>query len=776
MKIIISINNKLKKYQIGPGKRYKIGQASDCDITVSYETVSRSHLLIWEESGKLFVEDIGSTNGTFVNGYKLREGEAQEIAKDQKVYISNKNVFLQIHSKAAEKNEQNGTGLKGQKGGEKKGRSLSDYLKKKQEIFIGRSSTCDIVLNDIAVSRKHARVFKVKEKVFVEDLNSKNGIYINGKKVSKTELKRSDTLFIMLHAFSLQKVASDYSEEAAISTKSISKIYSNGYQGLQDTTLQIPYKKMVALMGPSGCGKSTLMKALNGDNPPTSGKVKIFGLDMADHFEMLKHVIGYVPQENIVHEDLTVNDSLYYAAKLRLPEDTSDDFIKNRIDEVLEALKINDKKLRKNKVSELSGGQKKRISIAVEILSKPKILFLDEPTSPLDPETIEEFLNCVKNLCSEGTTVVMVTHKPEDLNYVDRVIFMGVKGHMVFDGDKDELLSYFNVQHIIPLYSMLSILNNTKHWYEKWKSSTNTEPGPTKEIKVSQLQVNRFHQVFWLSRRYFSVKTGNLKNLAIMLLQPVLIALLVVLAFDILIAVEVINIPQPDGTELEERKTIPNLGLLFLMAVAAVWFGVSNSAKEIVGEKDILKRESMINMRLSSYIFSKLLILSIISAVQLLILLALLFLNYDDLSSFGYTFEFLMLVSLCSITFGLLLSSVTSTSEEVMSILPIALMPQIILAGMIQPIENTLTMYLSYFTLGRWGTEGLARIQDLEQDEEPFMEVLEGRLYNEDLFDVPVDELMLNSLNYNIYFLIFLFFIMITAVYFLTQGKIKSAK
>ena len=243
-----------------------------------------------------------------------------------------------------------------------------------------------------------------------------------------------------------------------------------------------------------------------------------------------------------------------------------------------------------------------------------------------------------------------------------------------------------------------------------------------------------------------------------------------------MIAVEVINIPQPDGTELEERKTIPNLGLLFLMAVAAVWFGVSNSAKEIVGEKDILKRESMINMRLSSYIFSKLLILSIISAVQLLILLALLFLNYDDLSSFGYTFEFLMLVSLCSITFGLLLSSVTSTSEEVMSILPIALMPQIILAGMIQPIENTLTMYLSYFTLGRWGTEGLARIQDLEQDEEPFMEVLEGRLYNEDLFDVPVDELMLNSLNYNIYFLIFLFFIMITAVYFLTQGKIKSAK
>ena len=184
----------------------------------------------------------------------------------------------------------------------------------------------------------------------------------------------------------------------------------------------------------------------------------------------------------------------------------------------------------------------------------------------------------------------------------------------------------------------------------------------------------------------------------------------------------------------------------------------------------------MAKLIISSYIFSKLLILSIISAVQLLILLALLFLNYDDLSSFGYTFEFLMLVSLCSITFGLLLSSVTSTSEEVMSILPIALMPQIILAGMIQPIENTLTMYLSYFTLGRWGTEGLARIQVLEQDEEPFMEVLEGRLYNEDLFDVPVDELMLNSLNYNIYFLIFLFFIMITAVYFLTQGKIKSAK
>ncbi len=776
MKIIISINNKLKKYQIGPGKRYKIGQASDCDITVSYETVSRSHLLIWEESGKLFVEDIGSTNGTFVNGYKLREGEAQEIAKDQKVYISNKNVFLQIHSKAAEKNEQNGTGLKGQKGGEKKGRSLSDYLKNKQEIFIGRSKDCDIVLNDISVSRKHARVYKVNNKVFVEDLGSKNGIFVNGKKVSKAALNSTDTLFIMLHAFSLEKVASDYSEEAAISTLSISKTYSNGYKGLQDTTLQIPYKKMVALMGPSGCGKSTLMKALNGDNPPTKGTVKIFGLDMAEHFEMLKHIIGYVPQENIVHEDLTVNDSLYYAAKLRLPEDTSEDFIKTRITEVLEALKINDKEIRKNKVSELSGGQKKRISIAVEILSKPKILFLDEPTSPLDPETIEEFLNCVKKLCEEGTTVVMVTHKPEDLNYVHRVIFMGVKGHMVFDGDKDDLLSYFKLNHIIPLYSMLSIEKNTENWYQKWNSKINPKPSGPKIIKVSQLQVNRFHQIFWLSRRYLSVKTGNLKNLAIMLLQPVLIALLVMLAFETLMAEEILLIPQFDGSELEDTKLVPNLGLLFLMAVAAVWFGVSNSAKEIVGEKDILKREYMINMRLSSYLISKLLILSIISAVQLMILLALLFMNYSDLTSFGYTFGFLMLVSLCSITFGLLLSSVTSTSEEVMSILPIALMPQIILAGMIQPIENTLTMYLSYFTLGRWGTEGLSRIQDMEQEDEPFMEVLEGRLYNEDLFDVPVEDVMLNSLNYNIYFLVFLFFIMITAVYFLTQGKIKSAK
>jgi ABC-type multidrug transport system ATPase subunit/pSer/pThr/pTyr-binding forkhead associated (FHA) protein/ABC-type multidrug transport system permease subunit len=768
MNILLSLNNKTQEITLAPNKKYIIGRSSSADIIANFDAISGNHLKIWLEGGDLFIEDLDSTNGTYIDLHKILAGQPIKVGSNKVVYLSNKKVFIKIQEKR---------GMSSSQINSPPTKSISELLKNKSELFIGRSADCDIVINDVAVSRKHARVYKEKGKVFVKDYGSTNGIYLNGKKITKAELRNEDTFFIMLHAFSLKKAPTNYSNEVAISAIAVTKVFSNGFQGLQKTTLQVPYKKMVALMGPSGCGKSTLMKALNGDSPPTEGSVKIFGLDMAEHFEMLKHIIGYVPQENIVHEDLTVEQSLYYAAKLRLPEDTSNEYILKRITEVLEALKINNSDIRKNKVAKLSGGQKKRISIAVEILSKPKILFLDEPTSPLDPETIEEFLNCVKGLCENGTTVVMVTHKPDDLNYVDKVIFMGVEGHLVFDGVKEDLLPHFKMDNLIALYAMLSHIKKTKYWYQDWveRNKLNEKSSP-KKIKVSQLQVNRGLQIFWLSRRYLSVKVGNLKNLSIMLLQPVLIAILVILAFDYLIIEQVISIPMPDGTESEESKTIPNTGLLFLMAIAAIWFGVSNSAKEIVGEKDILKREYMINMRLSSYLISKLLILTLISSIQVSILLGLLFFSYQNLTSFVFTFEFLMVVSLCSITFGLLLSSVTSTTEEVMSILPIALMPQIILAGVIQPIENEITMYLSYFTLGRWGTEGLARIQDLEQEEQPFMGQLSERLYNQDLYEGELKDIAINSLTSNIYFLLLLFLLMILIVYFLNKNKLKSSK
>jgi ABC-type multidrug transport system ATPase subunit len=325
---------------------------------------------------------------------------------------------------------------------------------------------------------------------------------------------------------------------------------------------------------------------------------------MYDHFDMIKHIIGYVPQENIVHEELTVNQSLYYSAKIRLPEETSEQEIQHRINEVLKSLKIDNQVIRETKIEKLSGGQKKRVSIAVELLTKPKILFLDEPTSPLDPETIEEFLSCIRKLCKEGTTVIMVTHKPEDLNFVDRVVFMGVNGFLSYDGPKEGLYQHYGKENLISIYALLSSKEKSRQWYESWFKEKNEKATTFKNEVIKRSNVNTLHQTYWLTQRYFKIKSGNTKNLVLMLLQPIFIALLIALSFDKLVSKNLLYMEEPQ------------LGIMFLMAIAAIWFGVSNSAKEIVAEKDIAKREFMINVKLGPYLFSKHLVLFFLSAVQ----------------------------------------------------------------------------------------------------------------------------------------------------------------
>lgn len=339
-------------------------------INLKSEVVSRQHLKISFNAGKVWVKDLGSANGTYIDGTRLNPKEEYKLTPGVTVILADaKHVRIKINP-----NGQN-SGIPSIKEDSGKLQSFSQLLTQKPDIVIGRDPSCDIVLNDKDVSRKHARVFYKGETVYVEDLKSTNGVFLNGKRINKIEkLQSSDTLFIGLHAFSLNKQARNLEEKSAITARGIEKTFDNGYKGLQSTSIQIPYKQMVALMGPSGCGKSTLLKALNGDSPPSAGQVKIFGLDLNEHFEMLKHMIGYVPQDNIVHEELTVKKSLFFAAKLRLPENMQQKEIAARIDEVLTALNINNKTIRATRIKKLSGGQKKRVSIAVELLTKPKIL------------------------------------------------------------------------------------------------------------------------------------------------------------------------------------------------------------------------------------------------------------------------------------------------------------------------------------------------------------------------------------------------------------------
>ncbi|HSI70851.1 MAG TPA: FHA domain-containing protein [Gillisia sp.] len=689
-----------KKIELSPNREYVIGRKGHgADIEINDSSASRKHGIIQKQNGKIYIRDTGSLNGIYINDNKIEPQALVEINNSDNIHITSEN-FTIYSGDNSNIEESNGVASK-----EKTPIPSSKFkhaIKDKGVLSIGRLSVNDIPIDDPTVSRRHAKITYENNQYFIEDLGSKNKTYLNGNEVRrKTKLEDSDIVTISFYTINLLEGFKDLKKQKnSISAITIEKVYPNGKVGLQPLSLNIKTSSFIALMGPSGCGKSTLLKCLNGENPATSGEVYIHGLSLNKNFNLIKKKIGYVPQDDIIHKELTVYKTLYYAAKLRLPDDTTDEEINKRIKKVIKDLNLEQDK-KKNildiQVGDLSGGQRKRISIAVELLTEPTILFLDEPTSPLDPETIENFLKSLRSLTKEGTTIIMVTHKPEDLNYVDEVVFLGVQGHLTYKGSSSQLVSSFEVNNIVEVYSRMSNPQEVAHFYKKPATGSNLAPTPVEMNKDKPDSF--FRQLYWMAVRYFRIKLADKQNLLLLLAQPIIIAGLVCLVFNQF-----------------------RIGVLFLMTISAIWFGVSNAAKEIVGELNVYKRERMFNLKINAYILSKCIVLSIIALIQTLIFVSIIYLNFkidpvpafEDvyLKSFLPAVIFMFYISFSATLMGLFLSAYFTSTEKVMTVVPITLMPQILLAGVMTKIDSVLVEILSFFTLGRWGTEGFARIQD----------------------------------------------------------------
>lgn len=673
------------------------------DVEIDSRTASRKHALVKKVGTKVFIKDLESANGILLNAKRIVSNDWMEITLKDRVTIASQTFTLFDEVVVPVEEEISSQPESAEEPQLKETSDFKSQIDKKGFLNVGRLPSNDIVFDDPTVTRVHARISVEDKKYYVEDLGSKNKTYINGREVTgKVALKDSDVVTISSYMINLIEGSKDLRKEKyAIKAVSIQKKYPNNKIGLQSLSMDIPNSSFVALMGPSGCGKSTLLKCLNGDNPATSGEVFIHGLSLRKNFNLIKKKIGYVPQDDIIHKELTVYKTLFYAAKLRLPDDTTNEEINKRINKVITDLNLNqdkEKDIKDVKVGSLSGGQRKRISIAVELLTEPTILFLDEPTSPLDPETIESFLMSLQKLAHSGTTIVMVTHKPEDLNYVDQVIFLGVQGHLVYKGPAQLLTSHFGAENIIQVYSKMSDSNMVKSTYYQKPNAIAYKNSNTTDFKRDKPD-SLWLQLYWLVSRYFNIKINDKENLLLLLAQPVIIASLVCLVFDRL-----------------------QIGVLFLMAISAIWFGVSNAAKEVVGELSVYKRERMFNLNIHTYILSKWIVLALIALVQTIVFVSVIYLNfkfntYGDfdkvyLRPYGQGILFMFYISFSASLIGLWLSSSLNSTEKVMTVVPIALMPQIMLAGVMTKINNVFVEILSFFTLGRWGTEGFARLQD----------------------------------------------------------------
>lgn len=477
-----------------------------------------------------------------------------------------------------------------------------------------------------------------------------------------------------------------------------------------DVSLSIEPGELVAIIGGSGAGKTTLMNAICGYNRPTSGHVLINGEELYDTYDALKNIIGYVPQQDIVYDNLTLFSMLDYAAKLRLPDDVSREERQRRVQQVIEIVELKGKE--ETMIRRLSGGQKKRASIAVELLSDPTLFFLDEPASGLDPGTERNLMRTLKNMTDSGKTIVLVTHSTLNLQVCDKIIFMGRGGNLCFYGSAREAEEFFHVNNLVDVYNMMT--EDPMRWkalYEQrvrqQRSTSNQNAGQRSgPQKIAKSKHSWLRQIGILSARYARLLINDRQRLAMVLLQAPILAFLISLV--------------KDGNEFERYNITKSL--LFALSCSAFWIGMLNAIQEVCKEREILRREYMTGLHLSSYILSKLLVLGSLCVIQSILLVSVFFGTVGGpkegvlLPPYLEMFLTVFLTAFSSAAMGLFVSSLFKNPDRAMTAAPILLMPQILFSGLLFNLEGV-TKVISWFTICRWSVEGFgttSNLNDLE--------------------------------------------------------------
>jgi ABC-type multidrug transport system ATPase subunit/pSer/pThr/pTyr-binding forkhead associated (FHA) protein len=744
-----------------------IGRDTNMDVRIAAEAglVSRRHAVIKRRENRFELIDQDSFNGMLLNGQRivaaslLTDGDliqlgrggpvlsfrdpANPAAKRQDRDAMPATIMAPVQPRGAQPMAatQSVAGRAGQ--------TLHPF-EGNAPLTIGRAGDIDVRLDGLQISNYHARVSKSNGAVFIEDTGSTNGVYVNGTRIkSKVQISASDTVQIgpfLLLVDEVRGVAVlDTRSKTRIDAIDITKVVPNRAGGgtiklLDDVDLTIQPNEFVGLLGPSGAGKSTLMDALNGMRPATNGLVLVNSQDLYEHLDSLKQSIGYVPQDDIIHRELTVYRTLYYVARLRLSSDVSTQEIDQIINEVMDVTGLSER--RDVPVGQLSGGQRKRVSIAVELITKPSIIYLDEPTSGLDPATEEKVMKLFRQIAESGRTVILTTHAMENVKLFDKIVVL-MRGKLVFYGGPQAALRHVGADSFKDLYDKLeapiatgvsklpalpeSATAEQKRSHklqreqiaeqvaEEWKRRF-TE---TEEYKVNILQplgalkgqqqaaaptrnrhtvTDRLRQWKTLAQRYIEVLRHDKFNLLILFGQAPIVAFLTYLVVD-----------------KESSRDFP----FFVLALVSVWFGTSIAAREIIKERAVYNRERMVNLGLLPYVGSKLLVLTLIVGLQCILLFgslrALQAAGLMELPGDYYGVPQLLvmiLTGMVGIALGLFVSAIVKTSEMATSFVPLMLIPQLLFCGLVG-VPKGISKYVGVVMPATWAFDEMKRFSAL---------------------------------------------------------------
>jgi ABC-type multidrug transport system ATPase subunit/pSer/pThr/pTyr-binding forkhead associated (FHA) protein len=590
---------------------------------------------------------------------------------------------------------------------------------------IGRVPDNDLVLPDLDVSRHHAELRRSPTGAYeIVDLGSHNGTFVNGRRVSSAVLSETDLVSIGRSTFrltggELRQFVDD--GQISFSAQDLVVLVGGGKILLNHVTFPIPEKSLVGVIGPSGAGKSTLLGALTGMRPADTGTVLYDNRDLYRNYAELRHRIGLVPQESVLHTQLTARRALQYSAELRFPADTGAHERDARVDEVMSELGLT--KHANTRADRLSGGQLKRVNVAQELLTKPSLLFLDEPTSGLDPGLDKSVMEQMRDLAHDGRTVIVVTHSVANLDTCDRLLVLVPGGKIAYYGPPDEGLAYFGLSGWAEVFQAFEAYPD-RDWateyagsqahaqYVLGQRSRSAQEGQDHGDLPEAVPQRRgaIKQMGTLTRRYVRVIAADRGYLMFMALLPIILGVLIRLVGSNQ------GLAGPPGTNQNASET------LLLLVVCACLAGAASSVRELVKERNIYIRERAAGLTSGAYLASKLLVLGVIVVVQSIVLV-LLGLGGRPMPPSGSFLTGLPLVeillalamlSLASMCLGLLVSAVVSTSEKAMPFLVLLTMIQVILSGGVVALAGKAGLsQLAWISPSRWGYGAVASTSDL---------------------------------------------------------------
>jgi ABC-type multidrug transport system ATPase subunit/CRP-like cAMP-binding protein len=604
-------------------------------------------------------------------------------------------------------------------------RSLAQLAENGSSITIGRTPDNAIVFDSPLVSRRHAVIEQADSGFRLRDLGSVNGTYLNGAPIRSSPLTDGDEIWVGDERLVFDSRAVHRSIEPRgirLDAAGLEQEAGDGRKLLHDISLSILPGEFVAIVGGSGAGKTTLMDALSGVRPATRGSVLYNGRDYYRQLAIFRSVLGYVPQDDIIHTELPLRLTLTHSAKLRLPPDTSREELDGAVDKALDELELTHQA--DVKVGQLSGGQRKRASIGVELLTEPRIFFLDEPTSGLDPYTDAQMMHLLRRLADAGSTVALTTHATKNVMLCDKVVFLARGGQLAFVGTPRRALRYFEAEGFDDIYQQLAEEASPEEWSRRFRDSDDfrrlaseqLQPGPTEGEDAARASLGdsvppaglrrSLRQLAVLSRRNFDIYAKNSKVLPSLVMPPILFSLLALALFK-------------GDTWTAQDNSAACLQIMFLVAFSAFIFGLLFAIQEIVKEFPIFKRERMVNLGIGPYVLSKTTFLAPLLTLLILVMVGILRvtgrLPDDGIDVYAPLLLTLVLTGFVGLALALLSSAAVSTSQQATDMLSVWIMPQVLFGGALLavPAMTIVGKIIAALAPVRWSFEALGEIVDL---------------------------------------------------------------